>query len=229
MGRVAAILLIFGLVVGCNRYTRKQQNSPIMPPSNFKASELNFSSVYRQVLRPSCIGCHGSSGGVSLESYGSVKANISKIYDSVIVQRNMPKLPTASLTDWQLGLLNAWIGAGAPEDSGTGEAPIPPLEPNFASIKTHILEVKCLSCHASGKPVARILLVTKEDLLNSPLDIVVPGNPEESGIILAVTNQDPQKKMPPVKDEQGNETGYAPLSDEEVGIISLWINNGAKD
>lgn len=229
MRRFAVLLLIFGLVLGCNRYTRKQQDNPVMPPSSFKASELNFSSVYSQVLRPSCIGCHGSSGGISVESYASVKANLSKIYDSVIVQRSMPKAPTTSLTDQQLGLLNAWIVAGAPENSEEGEAPIPALEPTFASIKTHILEVKCLSCHAPGKPVARIPLVTKEDLLNSPLDIVVPGNAEESGIILAVTNPDPKKKMPPAKDAQGNETGYAPLSDAEVGIISLWINKGAKD
>jgi len=230
VGRLTVLLLIiFGTGVGCNSYVQKQRSNPIMPPSSFKASELNFSTVYSQVLRPSCIGCHGSSGGVNLESYASVKVEISKIYESTIVQRKMPKAPTESLRDEQLGLLNAWIEAGAPQDSGTGEAPMPQLEPTFDSIKSQILEVKCLSCHAPGKPVARVPLVTREDLLNSPLDIVVPGSAEESGIIIAVTNQDPKKRMPPAKDKLGNDTGYSPLSEDEIRIISLWITNGAKD
>lgn len=229
MRKFAAILIILGLTFGCNRYTRKQQDTPILPPSNFKASELNFSSVYNQVLRPSCIGCHGSSGGVSLETYASVKIHLSKIYNSTIVERVMPKAPTPVLSEQQIGLLNAWIVAGAPELSGPDQAPMPALEPTFESIKTHILEVKCLSCHAPGKAAARIPLVTKEDLLESPLDIVVPGSAEESGIILAVTNSNPKKIMPPVKDKEGNETGYSPLSEKDIEVISLWINNGAKD
>lgn len=230
MGRLIVLLLsIFGLGVGCNSYVQKQRSDLVMPPSSFKASELNFGRVYSQVLRPSCIGCHGSSGGVNLESYASVKSQIAKIYESTVVQRKMPKAPTASLGDEQLGLLNAWIQAGAPQDSGADEVPIPQLEPTFDSIKSHILEVKCLSCHAPGKPVERVPLVTRKDLLDSPLDIVVPGNAEESGIILAITNQDPKKRMPPTKDKLGNDTGYSPLSEDEIRIISLWITNGAKD
>lgn len=229
MKRFAAIVIFFVLGLGCNRYTKKQQDTPIMPPSKFKMSELNFNSVYNQVLRPSCIGCHGSSGGVSLESYVSVKAHLSRVVSSTLVSRSMPKAPTSALSEQQLGLLNAWVVAGAPEFSGPEEVPLQSLEPNFESIKIHILEVKCITCHAPGKDVERIPLVTKNDLLDSPLDIVVPGNADESGIILAVTNPNPKKVMPPAKDKQGNDTGYSSLTNEEIRIISLWINNGAKD
>jgi uncharacterized membrane protein len=231
VGRIIKLLGVIFLVTGCNSYVEKQRGNPILPPSNFKISELNFSSVYSQVFRPNCISCHGSSGGVNLESYDAVKSQISKIYQSTVVQRRMPKAPAPALTQEQLGLLNAWIEAGAPQDSGAeGGTPVPaPLEPNFESIKSHILEVKCLSCHSPGKPVARIPLVTRDDLLNSPLDIVVPGNADESGIILAVTNKNPGKRMPPESDEQGDATGFSPLSENEIQILKNWINNGAKD
>ena len=140
----------------------------------------------------------------------------------------MPKLPTPALSADQMGLLNAWILAGAPESSGPGGTlPLPPLLPNFLSIKTHILEPRCLSCHSPGNSVARIPLVTREDLLNSPLELVIPGNAEESGLILAVRNEDPNKVMPPEKTPSGQPTGFSRLKEEEIRIIEEWIQRGA--
>src|SRR5437868_11954271 len=103
-----SLLIVFWLGVGCNSYVQKQRVTSILPASNFKVSELSFSSVYNQVLRPNCIGCHGTSGGVNLESYAAVKAQIAKIIETTITQRKMPKAPTPALSEFQLGLLNAW-------------------------------------------------------------------------------------------------------------------------
>ena len=139
----------------------------------------------------------------------------------------MPKAPETPLTSDQLGLLKAWIDAGAPENS-EGVLPMPPLEPTFDSIKAHILEPKCLMCHSRGQPIARIPLVTRDDLLNSPLELVIPGNADESGIVLVIMGVNPDKIMPPQKDSSGKPSGFSRLSEEEIRVIKEWINRGAQ-
>ena len=228
MKRLLGILSFWVFWVGCN-YSIQKHPEAVPPNSNYKASELTFNSIYSRVLRTNCVSCHGNSGSVNRESYAAVKANLSKVYQAAIVERKMPKPPTSPLTADQLGLLNAWIKSGAPESADGSEPDLPPLEPKYASIRAHILEKTCLACHAPGKPAARVPFITKEDLLNSPLDLVIPGNPDESGIILAVTNQDPNKSMPPSKDASGQPTGFSPLTEDEIKIISEWIKNGANE
>lgn len=96
------------------------------------------------------------------------------------------------------------------------------LEPTFESVKKVILQPKCLRCHGPGGEAARTPLRTREDLLDSPLEIVIPGNPEESGLIL-VLQEGARKKMPPPK------SAIPPVSSEEIDIIAQWILNGAID
>lgn len=230
MTRLTNIVMIAFLLTGCSYSVQKNELPAVPSPSNFLTSELTYASVYAKVLRTSCNGCHGTSGGINLESYENVRANLTKVFQSTIVERKMPKSPNPPLTSEQLGLLNAWIQAGAPVTApGVDEPPLPVLEPTFASIKTNILEPKCLSCHSPGKAVERIPLVTVQDLLDSPLEIVIPGNADESGIILAVTGQLTEKLMPPEKDSSGNPTGFARLSADEIGVLRDWINRGARE
>lgn len=230
MKRLVSIALVTASLMGCSYSIQKTELPAVPPSSSFLSSELTYASVYTKVLRPSCVSCHGNSGGVNLESYQQIKANLSKIFQSTIAERKMPKSPNPPLTAQQLGLLNAWIEAGAPElFDGSNEPPIPALEATFASIKTNILEPKCLSCHSPGKPAERVPLGTLQDLLDSPLEIVIPGNADESGFILAVAGQIPDKLMPPEKDSDGKPTGFSRLTPEEIQILKDWINRGAKD
>jgi uncharacterized membrane protein len=228
------LLIVFCAVINfaaCNYSILKHPVSQGQIPQSFKASELSFSSVYQKVFLPNCVGCHGNGGGINLETYPNVMANLLQIKQAAVDGRSMPKSPGLALTGDQIGLLNAWILAGAPEAASDGNPDPPPatLEPTFVSIQTNILQPKCVLCHAPGQPVERIPLVTKEDLLNSPLDIVIPGNPDESGIVLAIQGANPRKIMPPPKDASGNPTGFVKLSDAEITAIVQWITNGAKD
>lgn len=223
---VVRMLLLLG-AGGCNYSIMKVQPAEVPRASLYKPSELSFSAVYSKVLRTNCTGCHGTSGGVNLETYQEVKRHLNAIVQSTITTRQMPKLPNMPLDSAQLGLLNAWIQAGAPETAGSDEVPLPTLEPTYASIRAVILEPKCLMCHAPGKPTARVPLVTWKDLLESPLDIVIPGNAAESGLILSVTHEDPDKLMPPPRDKEGKPTGYSPLSAREIQVLMDWINRGA--
>lgn len=225
----ASSLLILGLVSSlissCNYKIEKEiSGDPISVTDQLRRS-VSYNQVKTEVFQSKCISCHGNSGGVNLESYSSTLQNLNGIKKSVLKNKTMPKAPFSALDKRQLEVLTAWIDAGGPEKPiGGGEVEPEPeptvIEPNFPSIKKHVLEMKCISCHQVGQSAGRIPLVTKEDLLQSPMDLVVPGDPDESGIMIVV-QPGARKFMPPV------ESGISQLTEEEKNAIRVWIQNGA--
>jgi uncharacterized membrane protein len=95
-----------------------------------------------------------------------------------------------------------------------------PLLPTYASISRQIFEVRCLECHREGGQGKNVALEPLQSLLDSPRELVLPGNCEESGLWIALTRQD-SKRMPPP------DAGEA-LSAEELAVIEKWIQEGAK-
>lgn len=220
----AAVLITWLLVAGCN-YTHLKGsfaaggNSRFSLPSG-ERGQLSYAFVAEQVFSK-CVSCHGSSGGVNLESYSQITNNLNGIRRTVFETHSMPK--RGSLSDAELSILWTWIEIGAPEQApGGGTGPKPePLKPAFDSIYSNIFKLKCITCHSAGNPGQRILL-DKENLVNSPLELVLPGNADESGLVIAVERQD-GKRMPPAKE------GFAELRDDEKQAIRDWIQNGAVD
>jgi uncharacterized membrane protein len=224
----AARLLLFILFVGslaaCSYRVEKDEDTRgVIRPSAELVAKVSFADVYRTVLQPKCISCHGTSGGVSLETYASTKNFLGKIHDTVLIQRRMPLAPVAPLTREELELVAAWVEAGGPEFPLNGDPVEPPpadpvLQPNFPSIKELIVDRKCLQCHTPGKEAGRIPLTKLDEFINSPLEIVIPGNAEESGFVLVLL-ENARKRMPPP------ETGMAPVSPQEIEVIKEWINS----
>ena len=223
-GQILSCLILSAISSGCN-YTRTKisdDNSRFELPAEQKAG-LSYALVAQTVLNPRCVCCHGTSGcngapqNPILENYASVFANIGNVKRVVFENHTMPK--RGSLDDREMSILWTWIGMGAPENA-SGSTPIP-LGPTYESINQNIFQPKCVICHSPGNPGKRILL-GKDDLLNSPLELVIPGNADESGLVVAVERSD-EKRMPPAKD------GKAPLGDLEKQAIRDWIQNGAKD
>ena len=189
-------------------------------------AKISFQTVRQQVFAPNCISCHGNSGGVNLENYSSVIRNLARIEKAALIDKTMPR-------DRQLGggesnLLNAWIQAGAPENPGGEAPPAPPtpdpndpLIPTYGSIKRNIFEPRCLSCHREGGSGQDIPLWSLKGLLDSPRDLVLPGNPDESGLLISVIRPD-YRRMPPLY------SGSA-LTPQEVAVIRLWISLGAPE
>jgi uncharacterized membrane protein len=130
----------------------------------------------------------------------------------------MPKQPYQPLTTEEALLLQAWIEAGGPGNQN----PVSQLEPTFESIRKNILVPKCLICHKAGGETDHIPLSTREDLIDSPLEIVIPGNAEES-MFMIVVQEGARKQMPPP------ESGMTPLAEEEKKVVENWILEGAKD
>lgn len=92
----------------------------------------------------------------------------------------------------------------------------------FMLIKERIFSPRCFSCHSAGGSAPHVSLETREELVDSPLEIVIPGNPDESGIIIAITRSD-DKRMPPP------DSGIAPLTAAEIDAIRRWIAEGARE
>jgi len=88
-----------------------------------------------------------------------------------------------------------------------------------------ILSENCLTCHGPDKNKRKAgLRLDQEEVAKSKLEsghvAIVPGKPEESRMIYALTTTDADDQMPPAK------TGKK-LSREQIDLIQRWIAEGA--
>lgn len=214
---------------GCSyRINKDQTDLNSIFVSRQMMDSVSFIEVKNKVLIPKCISCHGNSGGVNLENYSAARSHLDAIAQSTLIKKTMPKAGNEKLTPEEYLLLAAWVKAGGPETPLNGTdvpppAPVEILKPEFTSIKKLIIDRKCLSCHKPGGEAPRVPLNTPEEMIDSPLEIIIPGNADESGFIMTLDWENSTKPMPPKK------SGITPVSAEEIEIIKQWINNGAKD
>ncbi len=173
--------------------------------------------------------CHSSTSPaaqIDLSSYQALmksgvvvagKAAESSLFTSV-ANGSMPKRETP-LSAEDVSLIREWITAGATElDLETAPTPST-LTPTYTWISKNILERKCIVCHNTAKPRAKVDLSSYEKLMASVGNNkrpIVPGNPEESTVFIEMHEQ----KMPP----QGKK-----FSDVETDALRVWIVNGAKN
>lgn len=132
----------------------------------------------------------------------------------------MPRSRPLAPEDRQL--LSAWISAGAPKEGSSPNPPPPPLQPTFTSIRTLVFEAKCVSCHTTGESAEKVSLTDYSLLMNSPRDLVLPGNADESGLIIDLERTDEHQMPPP-------DSGLGRLSTLDIATIREWIVNGAKN
>ena len=98
------------------------------PPTMFTIPDnascyINFSSI-EPILNNNCVGCHGSSGGVNLESYSNTvnsflisKSDSSRslLYQVISKQSGYYMPPSVSLSDDEIRKIALWIQFGAKE------------------------------------------------------------------------------------------------------------------
>ncbi|MBL8811947.1 MAG: PSD1 domain-containing protein [Planctomycetaceae bacterium] len=87
-----------------------------------------------------------------------------------------------------------------------------------------VLAQQCFPCHSSDNPSkqkARLSLNLREGVIHGGQSgpAVVPGKPDESLLIRAISRVDPELSMPPAK----------PLSEEVVADFREWVRRGAPD
>lgn len=84
----------------------------------------------------------------------------------------------------------------------------------------------CLACHNQTKAKAELVLETPQSILKGGESgpAVVPGKSADSLLLKAATHQSADLTMPP----RDNKVNAADLTPEELGLVKLWIDQGAK-
>ena len=183
-----------------------------------KASMMNYAFINARVIQPKCLGCHRAGEKVNLETYAAVSSQLAAIDRAVFIERIMPK--RGELTADERRWLGNWLRLGGPLDSPKPPPPIEPLVATYDSIRQHIFEPICVTCHNPTGKGKRIML-DRQSLIDSPLVLIDLENVDESGLLIALERTD-DKRMPLA------EEGYSALAPEEIKIIREWISNGAK-
>ncbi|HXG46697.1 MAG TPA: c-type cytochrome domain-containing protein, partial [Methylomirabilota bacterium] len=89
-----------------------------------------------------------------------------------------------------------------------------------------ILKENCLACHNQTKAKAGLILETPQTILKGGDSgpALVPGRGAESLLLKAAAHQLEDTIMPPV----GNKSNARNLTPEELGLLKLWIDQGAR-
>src|SRR5881392_3563210 len=103
-----------------------------------------------------------------------------------------------------------------------GETKLPPStnrKIDFEKDVQPVLSQKCYSCHGEDAQQSGLRLDKRQNALRGGDygPVIIPGKSAESKLIRRLVNGDGGLQMPP--------TG--PLSDEEIGILRAWIDQGA--
>ncbi|SNY91966.1 PSD1 and planctomycete cytochrome C domain-containing protein [Flagellimonas pacifica] len=111
-------------------------------------------------------------------------------------------------TLWAMLILNTACQSSDPIDFGSQIKPI--------------LNKHCISCHGGVKKNGGFSLLFKEEAFantESGVPAIIPGNASRSEFIKRLHEEDPELRMPYEKPK---------LSDEEINLLTEWINQGAQ-
>ena len=89
-----------------------------------------------------------------------------------------------------------------------------------------VFKKSCIACHNATKAKAKLNLENVSLMMKGSDngEVIIPGNADESLIFLQASHQE-EDFMPPPK----NKSNAPNLSPEELALLKLWINQGAKD
>ena len=138
---------------------------------------------------------------------------------------NMPTAIAATAAIAALGLCPAAFS----KDVDISKLP-PPSDQKGLTYEQNIKPVfdkSCVKCHGSEKPKAKLRLDSLAGVLKGGEDgkVVEPGHSARSLLVLNVARLgDEDNWMPP----PDNKAKIPPLTNEQIGLIRAWIDQGAK-
>jgi mono/diheme cytochrome c family protein len=131
---------------------------------------------------------------------------------------------------WTTVALTATFGLAIAATADDAAGNLPPASTKqgvtYATDIKPIFDASCAKCHtADKKPKARLALDSVAEVLKGGKDgkVVIPGDSAKSDLVLAVAHagDDPDSFMPKGKDAKK-------LTDDQIGLIRAWIDQGAK-
>jgi hypothetical protein len=132
---------------------------------------------------------------------------------------------TAKGGDANLSGIEIWSGSGTVPDTTKPQFETNPSPDHLSFFENKIrplLIEKCYECHSSEsrEPGGSLLLDSRSGIVHGGTEpLLVPGNPDGSLLMKAVSYSDPDLKMPP----------DAKLSNEQITDLATWIRMRAPD
>jgi mono/diheme cytochrome c family protein len=133
-----------------------------------------------------------------------------------------------TMTKLNILLLAAVFGFAAAVAAQDAPPALPPASTKtgvtFATDIKPIFDASCIKCHGAKKPGHGIVLTSLASTLKGGKDgpIIVVGDSSKGDLIESIAHLgDPQSFMPKGK-------GAKKLTDEQIGLIRAWIDQGAK-
>jgi len=167
-----------------------------------------------------CTGCHGYNGMGSNAVTGLAGRDVAELSDKLVAfkkkKSSIMGLQLTKFSDADLKDLASYFASL--KNTARGEA-------SYARDIEPIIQWRCMSCHSAGGEGTRksgLNLGSYEALMqgtNQGGELIVPGSPANSSFVVMVTRKD-HLRMP---------FGAPPLSHDEIRVIRLWIEQGAKN
>ena len=122
-------------------------------------------------------------------------------------------------------ILVVWCGVGPAQPLPI--ASIDQKDPvSYAKDIAPVFKKSCIACHNETKAKAKLNLENVSLMMKGSDngEVIIPGNADESLVFLQASHQE-EDFMPPPK----NKSNAPNLSPEELALLKLWIDQGAKD
>jgi mono/diheme cytochrome c family protein len=90
-----------------------------------------------------------------------------------------------------------------------------------------IFEKSCVKCHGAEKPKGKLRLDSLAGVLKGGVDgkVVEPGNSAKSVLVHNIAHVGNEDEWMPPPD---NKNQIKPLTNEQIGLVRAWIDQGAK-
>lgn len=227
------LLIFLFMVCGCNYQMAK--TASLNDSNNFLSSDqiITFDLIQSYSL-VSCKSCHAGNKSPQLISRTDLQSHADLILN-VIATNAMPPASKGyePLTLCKKALLKKWIELGSPNEStvtvgqiadckNENHQPNLPVLPialmplNYETLKTRILQPKCLLCHAAGGEQSDLPFFPYKDLMM--MDRLWKAPAETSKVFAEISNK--EDGMPPP------ESKLTSLTDEEIDFVKRWIDAG---
>lgn len=163
MRKTSLFFLFCAFALGCNYNHVKSSPSQNTGGPQVTSMSLDFLTLQSTVLNSQCLRCHssagGNQGGLGLENYQQIRANLNKIYYRAIEKKDMPP---SSMPPEQFEMLKNWLEAGAPLKSASQNSGPIKGAITWQVVQKQILGSSCLDCHSGANPDGKLQLDSAE-------------------------------------------------------------------
>ncbi len=237
---ICKIILVCLFLTNCNYKSQKIDLNIGGNNTNLSADLLINDELVMSYSLRSCQKCHAGAKQPTLDTAAAVKANITKVLAEVTSGDMPPPEEPIKLDACQKALVQAWADGSTKKVGEITECksvappvitPVPPIIPielmalNFETLKTKIIEPKCLHCHnpkGDDWEAALVSFETYADVATGEYSKYWAAPATTSKVYEEITyNHETEDDGMPPKD-----SNTARVTKEEMDFIVRWIDAG---